>query len=540
MKEQRYRRFGVMLDVSRNAVMKVSEIKFLIDCLQKMGYNFLELYMEDTYEIQGEPYFGYLRGRYTAAEIKEIDAYAKKNGIELIPCVQTLAHFPCLVNHPVYADIVDINEILLIDEPKTYALIDRIFATLADNFTSRLVNIGMDEAHMVGLGNYLKKHGLKDRYELLIRHLGKVAEIAKKYGFQVHMWSDMFYRLATGGEYYAKDLPKFNEKIRKSLPENVELVYWDYYNSEEEYYDKMLDSHAQFGCNIWFAGGAWTWQGFAPLNWFTRQTMQPAMRSVLKKGIKDVFITMWGDNGAECSVYSVLPSLYAIRQYAEGNFDEESISKGFYKTFKMRYEDFLLLDLPNRTERKLVDGENNEIPQNPCKSLLYNDLFLGRFDKLVSEERPIPYAQYAEQLKAAAKRVGRFDYIFHSMSKLCSVLAVKAELGVKTRRAYQAGDKRALSALLKEYKELEKRLVAFHEAFCTLWHKENKGQGWEVQDARIGGLIQRTKTCSARLKKYISGKIDKIEELEEEILPYGPEYYYSLNNYSTNITMNYV
>ena len=43
-----------------------------------MGYNTLELYTEDTLAIEGEPYFGYLRGSYTAAEIKDWDAYAKR------------------------------------------------------------------------------------------------------------------------------------------------------------------------------------------------------------------------------------------------------------------------------------------------------------------------------------------------------------------------------------------------------------------------------------------------------------------------------
>ena len=69
-----YKHFGVMLDCSRNAVMKPSAVKRFIDCLEKMGYNTLELYAEDTYRVEGEPYFGYLRGGYTAAEIKDIDA----------------------------------------------------------------------------------------------------------------------------------------------------------------------------------------------------------------------------------------------------------------------------------------------------------------------------------------------------------------------------------------------------------------------------------------------------------------------------------
>ena len=162
-----FQHFGVMLDCSRNAVLTVDTVKKWIDILQKMGYNVLELYTEDTYEVEGEPYFGYLRGRYSGAEIREMDAYAAAHGIELIPCIQTLAHFTNPLKLPRFAEITDVNDILLIDEQKTYEFLDRIFASLAKNFTSRNVHIGMDEAHMAGLGKHLDRYGYCDRFELL-------------------------------------------------------------------------------------------------------------------------------------------------------------------------------------------------------------------------------------------------------------------------------------------------------------------------------------------------------------------------------------
>ena len=64
-------RFSVMLDVSRNGVMKVEKVKEFVDYVKLFGYNSLMLYTEDTYEIEGEPYFGYLRGRYSKEELKE-------------------------------------------------------------------------------------------------------------------------------------------------------------------------------------------------------------------------------------------------------------------------------------------------------------------------------------------------------------------------------------------------------------------------------------------------------------------------------------
>ena len=63
------RSLGVMVDCSRDAVYTVGALKKYISLLAKMGYNSLQLYTEDTYEADGEPYFGYLRGRYGKAEL---------------------------------------------------------------------------------------------------------------------------------------------------------------------------------------------------------------------------------------------------------------------------------------------------------------------------------------------------------------------------------------------------------------------------------------------------------------------------------------
>lgn len=86
------KRFGIMLDCSRNSVMKVEEVKNFARIVKSFGYNMIQLYTEDTFEVEGEPYFGYLRGRYSKDELKDIISYCESIGIEVIPCIQTLAH----------------------------------------------------------------------------------------------------------------------------------------------------------------------------------------------------------------------------------------------------------------------------------------------------------------------------------------------------------------------------------------------------------------------------------------------------------------
>lgn len=114
---------GVMIDCSRNAVMKVSRIKEFAFILKNMGYGNIGLYMEDKYEIAEEPYFGHLRGRYTKTEIKEINEYVNSIGMKFIPYIQTLAHLKTIFQWEKFQSVKDINDILLVGEEKTYDLI---------------------------------------------------------------------------------------------------------------------------------------------------------------------------------------------------------------------------------------------------------------------------------------------------------------------------------------------------------------------------------------------------------------------------------
>lgn len=514
-----YRRFGVMLDCSRNGVMKPEQVKKFVDILVKLGYNCLELYTEDVYEVEGEPYFGYLRGRYTIAELQELDAYAKSKGVELIPCMQTLAHFTAPRKNVPLNYLWDTADILLCEEEKTYEFLERCFQSLSKAFSSRVINIGMDEAHSLGLGKYLDKHGYTSRFDILTKHLSRVAQIAKKYGFTPHMWSDMFFRPINNGRYYGKNL-HIPKTVYEKIPDGVELAYWDYYTQDKETYNDMLCAHEETGKNVWFVGGAWGWCGFAPYNRYSLSSMKPAMEEVRAHGVENVLIAMWGDHGKECSFYALLPALYSIRQYADGNFDDESIKLGFEKLFGFSYDDFCTLDLPNDTGSPNWNGTG--WPENPCKAVLYQDPFQGVYDNdLENGTRVFQYAKHARTLYGVSLKIKEYDYIFKTLSDLCYVLELKWNLGIRTRSLYRKGDREALALLVKDYALLLSRLNVFYKSFYTLWHKENKPFGWEIQDARLGALERRLKTCKETLEKYLLGELDKIEELEEDILPTG-------------------
>ena len=499
---------GVMLDCSRGAVMTVDTVKNYADILAKMGYNTLMLYTEETYEIPSEPFFGYMRGRYTADELREIDAYCESIGIELVPCIQTLAHLEQMFRWTdAYNNIRDCDNILLADEPKTYELIEKMFKTCRECFKTDTIHIGMDEAMNVGLGKYLQKHGYHDRFDIINKHLHRVCDIAKKYGFNPMIWSDMFCKLAGADE----DINAVREKA--ALPDNVTLVYWDYYSTEYGNYVGGLKKNLAFGRPTAFAGGAWTWRGFAPDNAYSIDATRAALKACKDNGVTNVFFTSWGDGGSECSKYVVLPALMYAAELYRGNDDAEDIKRKFKEITGEDFDAIASADLLDDT------ANENDFPHwnfAPCKFSLYNDPFLGFEDRRCYIGMSEYYAGL-EKKYAEVAETSKYSFAFKVYENLCKILKYKSDLGLRTREAYKNGDKKALASLAhNDYNGAIAGIEPFCDSFRKSWMLQNKPFGFEGHERSLGALELRLKSCRDRILSYVNGEIDKIDELEEK------------------------
>ena len=72
-----FEKMSVLIDLSRNAVLKNDTMEDILDRIAVMGYNSALLYMEDTYSLDDYPYFGYMRGAYSKDDLKGFDQYAR-------------------------------------------------------------------------------------------------------------------------------------------------------------------------------------------------------------------------------------------------------------------------------------------------------------------------------------------------------------------------------------------------------------------------------------------------------------------------------
>ena len=528
-----YETLTVMIDCSRNSVPNKQSLKELMGYLAMMGFNSIMLYTEDTYEIPGQPYFGYMRGRYSVAELQELDAYGREMGIELIPCIQTLAHLNGIFRWSCYTKVHDIDDILLADDETTYDLIDQMLKAARTSFKSRYINIGMDEAHRLGRGKYLEKNGCKEKPEIMIRHLAKVVELCKKYDFEPIMWSDMFFRMQFNGQYNVAE-GELSQEVLDKIPEDVALCYWNYYTppQNEKMLEHMMVQHCRVPNSIWFAGGSWSWYGPVPKNYFSNLVTPKQLHYAKKYGVKNIVATVWGDDGGECPVWNMLPSLLQYTEMCYSDVDDVNMENRAMDCFGISYKELLKIDQLAVPEQ--IDP-NRSNP--PCleKMALYNDVMLGIIDADLKDKGLVE--KYIKDL-AVLESVpsNRFDYLFDTQKKLAALLCVKADLSIRIKAAYRSGDKAALAAIVNEdIPKTEELVEAFHQALRYQWHKINKPFGFEVQDIRMGGIKERLKTAAIRINAYLDGSIDSLEELEQEDLLYrhmGNDVTDRLNAYS--------
>ncbi|MBL8993626.1 MAG: beta-N-acetylhexosaminidase, partial [Spirochaetia bacterium] len=124
--EEQFNLSAIMLDVSRNAAPKPEVLKEWLARFALMGLNGLTLYTETNYEIPGENFWGYHEGRYTIKDLKELSEHAAKLGIEMFPCIQTLAHLKRALHWDVYGKIKDTETVLMVGKEETYKLIEKM------------------------------------------------------------------------------------------------------------------------------------------------------------------------------------------------------------------------------------------------------------------------------------------------------------------------------------------------------------------------------------------------------------------------------
>ncbi len=208
---------GISDDISRGQAPTIKSLKKFIKELSHYKINqYYLVYMQDMFKFTNHPEIRKNRGAYSKEDIIELQNYAKKFFIEIIPIFQTVGHWDNILHRPdywKYGEFPGSNSLNITNE-KIYELLDDMIGDLSKAFKSEYFHIGADESWDVGKVAS-KKHvedvGIGRTY---LNHYKKVYDIAKKYGYKkVIIYHDILY--------------KYRE-ILEGLPKDMIIMYWKY------------------------------------------------------------------------------------------------------------------------------------------------------------------------------------------------------------------------------------------------------------------------------------------------------------------------
>ncbi|NLZ59770.1 MAG: beta-N-acetylhexosaminidase [Lentisphaerae bacterium] len=531
-----FRSYAVLFDCSRNPVLTVKHAAHWLRRLALMGYNMMMLYTKDAYQLPGETYFGYMRGAYSQEEIRQIDAVAQNLGIEMIASIQALGHLEPILRWPAYAEVKDTDNVILVDHDKSYELIRKMLEFWSEALSSRRIHIGMDETHDLGRGRFQDLYGKQEAFDLYNRHLRRVCDICNELRLEPMLWSDMYFRLGNKDLSYYDTETRIPAEVKAAIAPEAQLVYWDYYHRDEEFYSKMLQLHRDLGRQpVVMASGVWTWVKLWYDHEVTTETVRPCLKACRKEGVQEIIYTMWGDDGGYCEFDSAFAGLaWAADEAFNQGSDDERLESFFQGIFGTSYRRQLLASDLNITvpPERLSESMRRRRGETPCRlnaaMMLWDDPLMGivwheykAYDAQVWEKHLPQLQKIMDELNPHRSSDWQAGHIDHAW-QCANLLKLKIEFRLQLLEAYKKRDSHALQALSRaKIDAMLAAIDAFCQSFRRQWLRSFKYDGLEVMQIKMGGLKERYRECRRRLEELLAGKIQNIAELEAEPQAYG-------------------
>ena len=207
---------GISDDISRGQVSTTDNFKKIIRFLARYKLNTYSPYLEDLFQFKNHPKIGKGRGALSAAEVKELDAYAKQYHVDLVPTFETLGHWENILQIPEYASYAEFPgaHTLNVSDERVYALLDEMIGELCAAFSSPYFNMGADESWDVGLGASKQRVAASDIATVHAEHYKRVFDIVRKYHKKPVMYGDVILN---------------NPTILDKIPKDVVIVDWQYW-----------------------------------------------------------------------------------------------------------------------------------------------------------------------------------------------------------------------------------------------------------------------------------------------------------------------
>ncbi len=284
---------GVMLDISRDKVPKLSSLYQLVDKLAMLKFNHFELYIEG-FSFAYPSFANLWRGEtpITGEEIKALDAYCKERFIDLVPNQNGLGHMAAWLATDEYRDLAESNKgvnffgmemppsTLNPTDERSLALVRQMTSDLLPNFSSKYFNVNLDEPFELGAEKNKMLAEEIGKGQLYIDYVKKIYKMVNDEGKKMLMWGDIINK---------------HPEIIPQIPKDVTVLQWGYESNSP--FDKYGNDLSNAGLDFYMCPGTSSWTSLAGRTDNMLKNITAAAESAKKYGAKGLLVTDWGDSG---------------------------------------------------------------------------------------------------------------------------------------------------------------------------------------------------------------------------------------------------
>ncbi len=276
------------LDCSRGKVPTVNTLKQFIERLASWKLNELQLYVENVFTFQSHPAIGVGYDPFTPDDMVELQAYARRHHIRLVPSLASMGHMEKILTLPAYQHLGELpgyrgwlgGTTLSPQEPGSIELVADLYGDFLPHFDALDFNVCGDEPWELGQGKSKAAADSKGVGRVYLEFILKLYDLCQQYGKRMNLWGDIVLR---------------HPEILSELPSDLVMLNWDY----DPNGPRMQRTHEfrEAGLTFLCCPGTHGWKSHGTRLSEAMQNTHQFAAIARQEGASGLLITDWGDAG---------------------------------------------------------------------------------------------------------------------------------------------------------------------------------------------------------------------------------------------------
>ncbi len=306
-------------DVSRGPLPTMRYFEERIRTIAAFKMNGYSPYMEHVFVAPQDPLPAPLDG-ITPAQLRQLDAYARRFHVTFIPEQQTFAHMHNTLRYEKYAPAAELPHGFLLS-PASSISVPYVKRVIEDELRAvphpPFFHIGSDETSTLGAGQTSAMVAQRGKTQVYAEHIRQMNDIIKPSGARLMLWDDGI---------------ENDPAIMKLIPRNAVVVNWHY--GAEKTFVPYISLLAKGGFEQMISPGDSNWNQIFP----DVATAMRNERTFIDEGkaahVLGLFQTVWNDDGESLFEATWYPVLYAgVSAWEQGSVDPARFQNDFPYAF---------------------------------------------------------------------------------------------------------------------------------------------------------------------------------------------------------------